>query len=209
MANVLDLLKDAAIKDLDEREYQHATQLLKNVSPSHILYKPTKEMLESVRPNPMRQPSVLDKAINSTKYPLMWLSRQDYFPKLVVNVALAYGTVTFAAGIFFLAGATLPDSKHLTGILQGDESDLIGALSAFISTILTAAAAYRYVGGKIRKAYKYFEQSLLVNIFFGQIVLFFKSQAIALAWLAVTLLLLINLELLSAEKTRHQSKKTV
>ena len=76
--------------------------------------------------------------------------------------------------------------------------------SAFVSAILTAAAAYKYVNGKIKKAYKYFEQSLLVNIFIGQVVLFFKSQAIALVWLAITLLLLINLELLSAERSRKR-----
>jgi hypothetical protein len=36
--------------------------------------------------------------------------------------------------------------------------------------------------------------------------LFFKSQPVALAWLAFTLLLLINLELLSAEKAQGYKK---
>ena len=204
MANVLDLLKDAAIKDLDEREFQHAKELMANVPKDHLLYAPAMEMLERVKPTPMRQPSVLDKFINNAKKPLMTISRQPYFPQLVVNVALAYGAVTLFAAIFFLAGATLPDSKHITGFLEGDESDLIGAGSAFISAVLTGAAAYRYVNGKVKRAYKYFEQSLLVNIFIGQVVLFFKSQAIALVWLAITLLLLINLELLSAERGRQR-----
>ena len=50
MANVLDLLKDAAIKDLDKREYQHAKELLAHVSPNHALYGPVKAMLELVKP---------------------------------------------------------------------------------------------------------------------------------------------------------------
>ena len=209
MANVLDLLKDAAIKDLDVREYEHAKQLMANVSRSHVLYEPTMMMLQRVKPTPMREPSALDKLINTAKQPLLKLSRQDFFPKLVVNVALAYGTVTLFAAIFFLAGASLPDSKHLTGILQGDESDLIGSASAFISSILAGAAAYKYVNGRIKHAYKYFEQCLLVNIFIGQVVLFFKSQGIALAWLAITLLLLINLEVLTAEKSHQQKPKPI
>src|ERR1700688_3163 len=37
MANVLDLLKDAAIKELDVREYEHAKELLSHVSSQHTL----------------------------------------------------------------------------------------------------------------------------------------------------------------------------
>lgn len=197
IANVMDLLKDAAIKDLDVREYEHAKQLMSHVSPRHILYEPTRRMLEAVKPSPMREPSILDKIIVGFKWPLMKLSRQEYFPRLVINIAVIYGFVSLIMGLFFLAVASLPDSIHLTGFLQGDESDLIGGASALAAAAFTAAGASRYVNGKTRRAYKYFEQGLLVNIFIGQVVLFFKSQGVALAWLAVTLFLLINLELLS------------
>jgi len=209
MANVLDLLKDAAIKDLDHREYRHAKELLEHVSPNHVMYGPTKEMLEKVKPAPDRQPSLLDKLIQAFKWPLVTLSRQGYFPRLVVNVALLYGLVSLIAALFFFAGAALPDSIHVTNFLQGDESDLLGGLSALISASLAAAGAYKYTSGRPHKAYKYFEQGLLVNIFIGQIVLFFKSEGVALIWLAVTLFLLINLELLSADKAHHKTDQTV
>jgi len=205
LANVLDLLKDAAIKDLDAREYQHAKELLSHVSPSHTMYASTKEMLDLVKPSPDRQPSLLDRIINDFKLPLRALSRQPYFPRLVISIALVYGFVSIAAAVFFFAGATLPDTRHVSALLQGDESDIIGGASALISASLAAYAAYRYFSGHIRRAYKYFEQSLLVNIFIGQVVLFFKSQAIALAWLAVTLFLLLNLELLAAEKPTRRA----
>jgi hypothetical protein len=200
MANVLDLLKDAAIKDLDEREYKHAKELMTHVSPRHVLYGPAKAMLESVKPSPMRRPSLLDKAIFWVKWPLHTLSRQSYFPRLIITVALVYGFASLAAAAFFLAGASLPDSRHVTSILQGDESDIFGGVSALISALLAAAASVKYFSGHIRQAYKYFEQSLLVNVFIGQVVLFFKSQGIAIVWLAVTLFLLLNLEILAAEK---------
>jgi hypothetical protein len=205
MANVLDLLKDAAIKDLDTREYEHAKQLLSHVSPSHTLYRPTKAMLESVKPSPMRQPSLLDKFIAAVKWPLLALRRQTFFPRLVLVVALTYGFVSLAAAAFFFAGATLPDSRHVITLLRGDESDIAGAIAALISGLCSIAAAYRYFSGNIHRAYRLFEQALLVNIFFGQVILFFKSQGVAIAWLAVTLLLLINLELLSAEKPSRRA----
>jgi hypothetical protein len=206
IANVLDLLKDAAIKDLDVREYEHAKQLLTHVSHDHILYGSTKAMLENVKPSPMRQPSVVDKFINALKWPLVTLSRQRFFPRLVITIALIYGFISLAAAAFFAAGATLPDSRHVMSILQGDESDIAGAIAASISALFSLAAALRYFSGQISRAYKLFEQSLLVNIFIGQVILFFKSQPVALAWLAFTLLLLINLELLSAEKAQGYKK---
>ena len=206
MANVLDLLKDAAIKDLDQREYQHAKELLAHVSPKHTLYAPTRAMLELVKPSPERKPSLLDKIINDVKWPLRALSRQAFFPRLIISVALVYGFASLAAAVFFFAGATLPDSHHVTAILQGDESDIAGGISALASAILVMVAAYKYFNGHVRRAYRYFEQGLLVNIFIGQVVLFFKSQTVALISLAVTLFLLINLELLAAEKSTHKSK---
>lgn len=84
--------------------------------------------------------------------------------------------------------------------LQGDESDLIGGLAALASATLAAAGSYWYFADRVRRAYRLFEQGLLVNIFIGQVVLFFKSQTVALIWLAITLLLLINLELLASER---------
>ena len=203
MANVLDLLKDAAIKDLDVREYEHAKQLLKHVSPEHPMYQSAKDMLETVKPTPARQPSALDKIINEAKMPLIFLSQKKFFPNLVISVAMLYGLTSLGASIYFFSGAALPDSHIASAFLKGDESDIIGGVSAFISAALAAYAGLDYINGRVKQAYRYFEQSLLVTIFIGQAVLFFKSDTIALAWLAVTLLLLINLELLSADHRRR------
>lgn len=200
MANFLDLIKDAAIKDLDKREYEHAKELLGHVSKDNVLYAPAKEILDKVKPNPDRVPSMLDKAINVVKKPLVNLSHQYFFSRLIIGIAIVYGFASLAAAIFFFAGATLPDNYQVNTILQGDESDIVGGISALISALFAISATYKYMQGKDRRAFRLFEQGLLVNIFIGQIILFFKSQGIAIAWLAITLFLLVNLELLSAEK---------
>ncbi len=200
LANFLDLIKDAAIKDLDKREYEHAKELLSHVSKDNVLYGSAREMLDKVKPNPDREPSMLDKAINEVKKPLINLSRRYFFPRLIIGIAIVYGVASLAAAVFFFAGATLPDNYQVSTILKGDESDIVGGLSALVSALFAIAATYKYMGGKQHRAFKLFEQGLLVNIFIGQIILFFKSQDIAVAWLAITLFLLINLEMLSAEK---------
>jgi hypothetical protein len=104
------------------------------------------------------------------------------------------------ASVLFFAAATLPDNYQVSTILRGDETDFIGGLSALISAVLAGAATYKYRQGRASRAFRLFEQSLLVNIFIGQVVLFFKSEGVAIFWLAVTLFLLVNLELLSGER---------
>jgi hypothetical protein len=135
--------------------------------------------------------------LNVARWPLRAISRQAFFPQLVMAVALTYGVISIAAAVFFFAGAALPDNAQVTTLLKGDESDLIGGTSALISAGCAAMAAVKYFEGRKRRAYKLFELGLLVNILIGQVVLFFKSQDIALAWLALTLFLLLNLKALT------------
>jgi len=202
MANVLDVLKDASIKELDDHEYYRAKELLSHVPASHTLYQPTKAMLEKVKPIANKRPSLPTKIIETIKWPLLTLSRKAFFRRLVVTIALLYGLVSIGAAVFFFAGVALPHSQQLTAFLRGYESDLLGGASAAVSAISIVYAAYKYLSRQIGRAYKLFEFGLLVNIFIGQVVLFFKSQDIALVWLAVTLFLLVNLELLANEPAK-------
>lgn len=208
MANVLDLIKDASIKDLDEREYEHARELLAHVSPRHVLYQPTKQMLQAVKPNKNSRPSVFDRLINQAERPLKSLSRQEFFPRLVISIAIGYGFISIAAATFFFAGATIDDVKSLPNFLKGDESDVVGGLSAAAAAICALIATIKYRQGRHLRAYRFFEFGLLINIFIGQVVLFLKSQGVALLWLAVTLLLLVNLNLLRGEEKHKKVAKS-
>ncbi|HVS79167.1 MAG TPA: hypothetical protein VHD84_02680, partial [Candidatus Saccharimonadales bacterium] len=207
MANVLDLLKDASIKDLDLHEYQRAKQLLAHVSPDHTLYEPTRMMLERVKPQPDARPSWLSRIISGWRRPLQALSRRPFFPRLIISIAAIYGVALMIAAIFFFAGATWASLRGFSAFLKGDESDWIGGASAMVSAICIAIAALKYQSRRLSSAYKFFEFGLLVNIFIGQVVLFFKNENIALIWLAVTLLLLVNLEILTGENANQRAGK--
>jgi hypothetical protein len=200
LANVIDLLKDAVINDLDVREYEHAKDLLSHVSPGHPLYAQTKAMLESVKPSPLRQPSLLDKLFYAIKRPLIKLSRQGFFPRLVVSVAIVYGFISLLEAILFFIGASFNDSHSVNSFLAGDESDVVGGVAALASAFFTTLGVNRYFKGFTTKAYRLFELGLLVNIFIGQIILFFKNPDAAVVWLGITLFLLVNLEMLSSDR---------
>jgi hypothetical protein len=206
IANAIDLIKEAAIKDLDSWEYEHAKELMLHVSPNHILYQPTMDMLMRVKPSGKRKPLLTERIVAAVMKPIHRLSEWRHFTQMVIIIAIAYGVINIFVTLFYIYGAFNADSIHL-GFLKNDESDLAGALSAFITVVLLSFGAYYYQQGKHKRAYGLFESGLLIDIFVGQVILFFKSPGVAIAGLFITLFLLLNIKLLSVEET-HQKTRT-
>jgi hypothetical protein len=205
IANAIDLIKEAAIKDLDTWEYEHAKELMLHVSPNHVLYQPTMDMLKAVKPTNARKPLLTDRMIAVVMKPIHLLSEWRYFTQMVIVTAIAYGLINIFVTLFYLYGAL--NSQNINfGVLKGDKSDLAGALSALITVILLSMGAYYYRRGKHKRAYELFESGLLIEIFVGQVILFFKSPKAAIAGLFITLFLLLNLKLLSAEETHQKTR---
>jgi hypothetical protein len=205
VANTIDILKEAAIKDLDSWEYERAKELMLHVSPDHPYYAPTIELLKKARPTAMRQPTFQDNIIAFVIKPVHLLSKWKYFTRLVVGVAIGYGVLNLFLAVFFLYGAL---NQHIgLEFLKGNETDLVGALSAFITVIFLSAGAYYYWKGKHVEAFRLFEAGLLIEIFVGQVVLFFKSPDVAILGLFITLVLLGNLKLLSADEAHQRARK--
>lgn len=201
MANVLDLVKDSAVKDLDEREYEHALALMKHVPANHTMYQPVMHLLENLKPNINTDKSWADRLVDVSLRPLHRIASWRYFPGFVILVALLYGLTCLLSAAFFFVGA-FGDRLDLS-ILRGDESDFIGGVSTLASATLVGVGLSFYIRRRARRAHRFFEQALLINILVGQVVLFFKNASVAIAWLAVTLFLLINMEILEAERHRH------
>jgi hypothetical protein len=206
IANAIDLIKEAAIKDLDSWEYEHAKELMLHVSPNHVLYQPTMEMLKKVKPTSQRKPLLIDKIVAIVMKPVHRLSEWRYFTRMFVFVAITYGVVNIVVTFAYLYGAFNAEHINLS-ILKGNESDLAGALSALITVVLLSCGAYYYWRGKHKRAYELFESGLLIEIFVGQIILFFKSPQVAVIGLLVTLFILVNVKLLSVEEA-HQKMRT-
>lgn len=208
LANVLDLLKDSAVKDLDQREHDHAKELFGHVSDRHPMYKPTKALLEAAKPTQTSENTVIDRLINHIMAPLYFLSARSYFPVMVLLVSFLYGLASLGLSAFFLTGA-VKDSLQLNfSILRGEITDAIGGLSMLASAGFIFIGAVRYRLDRHHRAYRFFEQALLINILVGQVILFFKNATIAIADLAVTLFLLVNLQILDAVTKRRRVSKT-
>jgi len=206
IANAIDLIKEAAIKDLDTWEYEHAKELMLHVSPNHVLYEPTMEMLKRVKPSNKRNPLLTERITGAIMKPVHILSEQRYFTQMVAIIAIVYSIVSILVTLFYLYGAL--NAEHITqGILKGDDSDLAGALSSFITVILLLSGAYYYRRGRHKRAYAMLETGLLIEIFVGQVILFFKSARVAIVGLAITLFLLASLKLLSVDEAHQKLRK--
>jgi hypothetical protein len=202
IANAIDLIKEAAIKDLDTWEYERAKELMLHVSPNHILYQPTMDMLKKVKPTGKRNPLLTDRIMSIVMKPVHILSEWRHFTQMVVTIAVTYGVINIFVTFFFLYGAFSSDNINF-GILKGDEADLAGALSALITVVLLTGGAYYYSQGRHKRAYELFESGLLIEIFVGQVILFFKSPHMAIAGFFITLFLLASIKLVSTEEA-HQ-----
>ncbi|MDB5161264.1 MAG: hypothetical protein JWO96_644 [Candidatus Saccharibacteria bacterium] len=205
LANVLDLIKDSAVKDLDQREYEHAHELFAHVSREHPLYAPTKLLLEAVEPSVQSERTLVDRATDIVTAPLHYVSLKRGFPRLVLGISFLYGLACLAGAVFFFVGAFHDKLQLDFTILKGEQTDVVGAISMLASAVFVVIGAVRYLHGRHRRAYRFFEQALLVNIFVGEIVLFFKSPVVAIAALAATLILLFNLQILIADSKRRHS----
>jgi hypothetical protein len=205
LANVLDLVKDSAVKDLDVREYEHALELMHHVPPSHNLYHPVKRLLESIKQNVNTEKTWADRLVDISLTPLHRITGWRFFSTFVAAVAFLYGLTCLLSAAFFFIGAFGETLSLDFSILRGDESDVIGGISTLASGILVGIGLTFYLQGKKRRGYRYFELALLINILVGQVVLFFKNSSVAILWLAVTLFLLINMQILVAEHKRKQA----
>jgi hypothetical protein len=206
IANAIDILKEAAIKDLDSWEYEHAKELMLHVSPQHPFYGPTLELLKKSKPNAQRQPTLQDRVVGVVMRPARKLNEWRYFTRLLVGIAVVYGLANIFLVFFFFYGAL--NEQHISlDILKGDESDIVGALSAFITVVFLGAGTYYYRAGEHGEGFRLFEAGLLIEIFVGQVILFFKSAELAMLGLFVTLFLLGNLKLLSAEEAHQNVRK--
>lgn len=199
IANAIDLLKEAAIKDLDPREYEYAKDLLSRVSSEHPLYEPVMNLFEKIGPSGKREPLFIDRAITLAKSPLVWLSKWGHFTKIVLTVSILYGLGSIVIGVLFFYG--LVDNDH-----KLETSDIVGGISVLATALYTAIGCYYYLRGQRKLSYRLFELALLIAIFVGQVILFFKNASLAVVGLLITLVLLINVRMLISEEHHSQVK---
>jgi hypothetical protein len=185
LANAIEFVKEAAVRDLDESERRRALQLLEAADQSDPMIEPLREVMRRADTAPAREPVAVERAIFRVRDRYRRLVQRPRF-----GIVIAFVFCGFAA-------ASLIEVLTLA-LSTGDRQHLSFIEIASIASSVTAGA-FAAIGvlrlrdrGRI-EAYRWFERSVLVTIFVTQVFAFAKSEFSAVFGLLVYLLLWVTL----------------
>jgi hypothetical protein len=198
LANAVDLLGDAARRDLDEAGRREALALLDRADPSDPLVAPLRGVFEELTPRPPGPPGRGARAVATVRGAVQRFAAWPGFETCLSWLfgAWALLSVVGVSELVFSVGVELGHAH------RGYISDRIGDLafvnvaslaSSLASALLVAHGVLRLRQGRRAAAYRDFERALLVAILVTQVFAFVESQFGAVFGLAIDLLLLVGL----------------
>jgi hypothetical protein len=205
VANAVDLLGEAARRDLDEAERRQALALLARADPADSLVAPLRSLFERLPAAPVAAPGAAARAAAATRRLVGRFAAWTGFASFVSWLFGVWALLSII-GVFELVFSVVVE---FGGAHPGYVSDRVGDLafvnvvslaSTFVSAVLVARGALQLRKGNRSAAYTSFDRALLVAIFVTQVFAFFESQFGAVFGLAIDLLLLVALRSLSADE---------
>ena len=203
LANAVDLLGEAARRDLDEGERREALALLGRADPADPLVAPLRSLFERAEVRPAAAPGAAARAEAAVRRLAGRFAAWDGFATCVSWLFAAWALLSVLAVVELVCGFLL----ELGGAHPAFVSDRLGDLefvniaslvSSFASALLVAHGIVELRRGRRAAGYRSFERALLVAILVTQVFAFVESQFGAVFGLAVDLLLLLALRSLQA-----------
>ena len=202
VANALDVVADATVRDLNEREKRQALALLSRAG-AHPLVAPLRELIERAPPGPEIPSSRFSHVVEGARRRYERECRRRWFKRTVVGVIGTFAGLQLlavllvaAAGIAALAGADVT-------VRVGTTVDQIGeTASNLVAAGLAIVGLVRLRAGRRLEAYRWFDRSLLVAIFVGQVFAYIDQSFIATWGFLVCVLLLVSVRFMAREERR-------
>jgi hypothetical protein len=197
LANAVELLEEAALRELDESERRRALALLEDADPAEPLVAPLRSLFRDLQAQPVT-PGRAVRAVGSAREAPARLAAWPGFATCVSCLLGIWAAVSLANVVELVTGAVL----NLGGGHPGYISDRLGDLafvnvaslaSSALSAALVARGVLQLRHGSRAAAYRSFEHALLVAILVTQVFSFVESQFGAVFGLAVDLLLFVAL----------------
>jgi len=214
VANALDLLKEAASRDLNEDERARALALLDQTSPDDPLVEQVRVLLREVAaaPAPRRR-----AAIRLSRRLRDWYWRRTtkrWFTVLVTGifVVLTLASLSHVAqlgrGIADAINAPDRTFSALNAAVNGGDNIAFSGwatlASGSIVAVLYAVGIYKLIRTSRLDAYRWFDWGLLVSIFVVQVFEFADQELGAVGTLIFNLVVLAMLRAMMAEERRRE-----
>lgn len=194
LINALEITKEVALGDLDQRERQKALDLLKECNSSDPLARSLKSLLYSADSVPVPRPGIYIKSKYCARRLYRKLVQKSWFVNAFIAFFLMQAFSALALGIFliYVKFRWGMDLHIIFPTLSF--ADLVGLASATLAAALAIAAVAVLKVRKSRlEAYKLFKNAVLVQIFLAQAFLFYRAQFLALLGLAGNVCVLLVL----------------
>lgn len=204
VSNALELIGEAARRDLDERERREALALLGRADQSDPLVAPLRALLVQVDALPTPAPRFYARWSLAVRGVTRRVTEHPRFPLLLTSLFAVWATITVVA-VFELV---LSVGLRLGGAHSGFAADQLDGLSltnvaslvsSLVSAVLVLIGVRRVLAGEWLEGTVWFERALLVAIFVTQVFAFVESQFGAVFGLAVDLVMLAGVRRVAAE----------
>jgi hypothetical protein len=207
VAGALDVFTDAAVRDFNEREKRQALHLVEHAG-DHPLAGPLRELIEHAPAGPELPRSRFARFAAAARRRYERWSRQRWFRRVVVGVMGTFAAlqglvvlIVVLAGVLYLAGADVKIELGATVAQFGE------TISEFVSAALVIVGLVRLRKGRTLAAYQWFDRSLLLQIFVGQVFAYIDSSFIATWGFLVCVALLISLRFMEREERRLERER--
>ncbi len=214
LANALDLLKEAASRDLNEDERTRALALLDRSDPSDPLVRQVRGLLREVAAIPAPPPLATTRLIRQIRDWYWQRTTKRWFTVLLTAI---FVILTLAAlGEVAQLGENIADAINARDRTFSSFNDEVNGgqklgfsgwatlASSSIVAVLYSVGVYKLIRGSRLEAYRWFEWGLLVSIFIVQVFDFADRELGAFATLLFNLVLLITLRAMIAEERRRE-----
>ena len=194
LANALELVKEAVIRDLDTDEKRHALALLARCDQDDPLVAALRAALERIEAVPPPSPHWVVQARRGLDRTYRRLVKRAWFERLVVAGFVVASLVAFVDAVRRVAElAETPDVSWHTISTSAQQFARFGSLAA--SLVVGAMVVMGIVALRRSRldAYRWFLRATLVSIFIGQVFAFYLEQLEALVGLTVSVLVWVTL----------------
>jgi hypothetical protein len=209
VASALDAFTDATVRGFNEAEKRQAVQLLEHAN-DHPLTGSLRELIEHAPAGPEHAPSRFARVTAKARHRYERWSRQRWFRRLVVGVMGTYASIeALAVLLVVVAGGLSLAGADVTITLGSTVAQFSETISNFISAALVILGLMRLHQGRTLDAYQWFDRSLLIQIFLGQVFAYIDESFVATWGFLVCVVLLISVRFMAREEQRLQREHGV
>jgi hypothetical protein len=194
LANAIDFLKEASVRELNEDELRTAYALLDSCDPTDPLVDGVRRLLDDVEPIPRPEPFVGTRLVERTRAAYARLATTRGARVVVTTIFALLTALALVSVVGYVYDLAV--GRHLRFV------DWANLISNCVLSVLYTVGVYALFQRARLVAYRLFEAAVLFNLFVVQVFDFADYGAIAGVELVIALVLLVTLHLIIAEEER-------